>query len=618
MKMAYRVHAYFVLSLLFVVALSAPASAKYFSISSPNEEITIDLQFGEQLTSEVRFRSVSVFEATPLGITVDGQDLCRNVTVAGNIELSEVDETYRTKGVHNTAHNHYRQAVLPLQANGENPSELCLEIRVFDDAVAYRYRVPGESTRRINGEQSSWILSPQTQVWSQSADNRSYEARYKRSSIEELSVGRKIMAPALVKFPNGGGYGLITEANLVNYSDMALQVAENGRVRAVFHDNPEGWQHEGEIVSPWRVSLLAKDLNALVNSDAIKNLCPAPDARLENASWIRPGRSTWHWLTGGGPKLAEQNKWIDGAHELGYEFHLIDDGWKNWNGGGDKAWQALADTIQYAQSQEVDIWLWVNASEVFNPNERQAYFDRVKKLGVVGLKIDFPKPANDEWVRWYDETLRDAATIELMINFHGACKPTGRERTWPHEMTREGICGREQGKLPASHDTTLPFLRYVQGHADYTPTLFIPGRLDGSSLAHELAMAIVYTSPFLCMGDAPWHYLDSPAEDVIRALPATWDETKVLPGSEVGELAAFARRSGKNWYIGVINGADPRELEISLDFLQERYRLTELTDTAERNDELVRNERAVDSDTRLITKMRGDGGYVAWLIAESE
>src|SRR5450759_2719893 len=217
------------------------------------------------------------------------------------------------------------------------------------------------------------------------------------------------------------------------------------------------------------------------------------------------------------------------------------------------------------------------------------YFKRAKSIGIVGLKIDFMEPANTEWVNWYEEALRDAASLQLMVDFHGAIKPTGRERTWPNEMTREGISGREQGKNPSVHDTTLPFLRYVQGHADYTPTLLIPRRLNGSTFAHELAMAIVFTSPYLCMGDNPTNYLNSQAVDVLKALPPVWDETIVLPGSEIGQLAAFARRNGQQWFIAAINAVMPRRETVALSFLGKgNFKLIELADSPERIDAFVR------------------------------
>ena len=95
-----------------------------------------------------------------------------------------------------------------------------------------------------------------------------------------------------------------------------------------------------------------------MNSDLIKNLCPAPAPELVSAAWIKPGRSIWHWLTGGGPKLAEQHPWINGTNQLSYEYYLVDDGWRDWNGGGDNARQAMEEVVTYAKSQSVDIWVW--------------------------------------------------------------------------------------------------------------------------------------------------------------------------------------------------------------------------------------------------------------------
>ena len=81
------------------------------------------------------------------------------------------------------------------------------------------------------------------------------------------------------------------------------------------------------------------------------------------------------------------------------------------------------------------------------------------------------------------------------------------------------------------------------------------------------------------MGDNPQHYLESDAADVLKALPPVWDETRVLPQSEIGQLAAFARRSKDQWFIGVINNTMPRREMISLSFLGKgSYKLIELAD----------------------------------------
>ena len=599
---------------LFVAATSAKESE--LTVKSPDGKVVVAVHGGEQLNYTVIFRGASILGKSEMGITVDGENLGEHVTFSGKPETKTINEHYAARGVHETAVNHCNEAVIPL-TSGETKWQL--EIRVFNDGVGYRYRVPGSGTHRINGESSEWNVPVGSVLWHQNEDNPSYEARYYPDIVGQLPKGLKLMAPATVKFPGDAGYGMMTEANLVSYSDMALQATGESGFKALFHYDTGGWNHEGEIVSPWRVTILAPDLNTLVNSDLIKNLCPPPSSELANAAWIKPGRSIWHWLTGGAPKLEEQKSWVDGTKQMGYEYYLVDDGWRTWNGGGDNAWNALAEIVGYAKTNNVSIWAWVHSKYVFTPEDRAAYFKRAKDIGVVGLKIDFPNPANAIWVQWYDDVLRDAAAAGLMIDFHGAVKPTGRERTWPNEITREAVSGREQGKNPSIHDTTLPFLRYVQGPADYTPTLFIPKRLEGSSFAHELAMPIVFTSPFLCMGDNPQHYLESDAADVLKALPPVWDETRVLPGSEIGQMAAFARRSKDQWFIGVINNTMPRRQTLSLSFLGNGgYKLIELADDLDRNDAFVRSERKVTRKDTVVIPLRKDGGYVAWLIPEDK
>ncbi|HYG23898.1 MAG TPA: glycoside hydrolase family 97 catalytic domain-containing protein [Verrucomicrobiae bacterium] len=601
-----------VLALALMVPLFAHAEA--FRLKSPDGKVHVQVQTGSRLKYAVEFHGSTVVQPSALGVTVDGDDLGAQVSPAGKPEADEVRERYVTRGVHTNALNHYRWLTIPL-AGGSGKTRWQLELRAYNDGVAYRYQVPGEGKRHIDGEASEWRIPEGTMFWHQSADNRSYEARYVPDIVGQSSSRHRLMAPATLKFAGNTGYGMMTEANLVRYSDMALHASGTNSFKAVLHDDPNGWDHTGEIVSPWRVTLLARDLNALVNSDLIRNLCPPPAPELAHAEWIKPGRSIWHWLTGGGPKLAEQKTWINGTRDMGYEYYLVDDGWRDWNGGGDNAWKALQELTVYAKSQNVGIWAWVHSKYVFKPEERVEYFKRAKDLGIAGLKIDFMEPANHVWVQWYEDVLRDAAKFQLMIDFHGCVKPTGRERTWPNEMTREGISGREQGKNPSPHDTTLPFLRYVQGHADYTPTLLNPRRLDGSSFAHELAMAIAYTSPYLCLGDNPTNYLNSAAVDVLKALPPVWDETIVLPGSEIGQIASLARRQGAQWFIGVINAQMPRREVVALDFLGAgQFKLIELADDSDRADAFVRTERVVTRKDKLTLPLRRDGGYVAWLV----
>jgi alpha-glucosidase len=58
-----------------------------------------------------------------------------------------------------------------------------------------------------------------------------------------------------------------------------------------------------------------------------------------------------------------------------------------------------------------------------------------------------------------------------------------------------------------------------------------------------------------------------PELEFFDQVPTIWDETKVIHG-EIGKFATVARRSGKRWFIGTINGPEPRVFEIKLSFLK--------------------------------------------------
>ena len=214
--------------------------------------------------------------------------------------------------------------------------------------------------------------------------------------------------------------------------------------------------------------------------------------------------------------------------------------------------------------------------------------------------------------------MRDAAALKLMIDFHGPVKPTGRDRTWPNELTREAVRGHEwhilryKRTLTPDHDCIIPFNRYVQGPADYTPTVFIPEELRGYTWSREVAQAIVFTSPFLCYADHPENYLKNPCLDILKSIPSIWDETIVLPGSEIGRCAAFARRKGDAWFIGILNGGDETILDIPLSFLEkDSFRMSTLEDRSDKDDAVITGTKEITGKDHLKLKIRPGGGFVA-------
>jgi alpha-glucosidase len=599
------------LTLVSFISILAAARGAEIKVKSPDGKIVINVTDTGGLAYSVLLDGREVVAKSRFGIVSDGTDLGADVKLDKSSSQT-IRETRPVFGGHTEALNACRETTVVLRtAAGETYD---LDIRAYNDGAALRSRLAAKPGRKITGEATEWKLSGNPVAWYQT-DFGSYEGLFQSNRLEDLPANRGIPLPLTFSLPQGG-FALITEANLINYSDLGVQPASNHSLQGFFHADRNGWMTDDAVVQPWRVTLLARDLNALVNSDLIRNLCPPAPPELAKADWIQPGRSTWQWWSSGGPKYPEQHQWVDWTQQLGFEYYLIDEGWKTWPNN----WASLKEVCDYAKTRGVKIWAWVNSSDVSSSVALTNFLDHAVQAGVVGVKIDFEPQANVRWVNWYDEALRDAADRKLMLDFHGANKPIGREGTWPNEITRESIRGHEyhilryRRTMPPQHDTILPFTRFVVGPGDYTPTVFNPRELRGFTWSRELAQAIVFTSPFLCYADHPTNYLNNPAVDVMKAIPATWDETVVLPGSEIGKCAAFARRKGKDWFVGVINGGAETKLDFALDFLPRgKYHMIKLGDAQDRADAWLRVEGDVQRKDRVNLDLRSGGGCVIQL-----
>jgi alpha-glucosidase len=381
---------------------------------------------------------------------------------------------------------------------------------------------------------------------------------------------------------------------------------------------PDG-TYQGEKVTPWRTTIVAKSLNELVNSDLLMNVCPAPVKGCD-FSWVRPGRCLWQWWSIGSPKYEDQKNWYDAAAKLKWEYYLIDDGWRYWKQPGKDQWALLKEVIDYGKTVGVKSIVWVDSKEFRKAPERRAYLEKVKAIGADGIKIDFIPDATSEIIQWYMGTMQDCAELKLLLNFHGSVKPTGLRRTYPNDITREAVRGNEyhmsrynRVMLP-EQDVSLPFTRLMAGAADITPVMLNPKELTTTKFtwAHEFAQAIVYLSPVVHFCDQYKFYVESPMFDLFQDIPTVWDETRVLPCSDMGEVVAYARRKGDTWWIGVMNGAKEREVKISLDFLQQTKKAVLVYD-GEINTSIDRQDQVVSPRDVLTVKLVPGGGFVARL-----
>ena len=564
--------------------LRPPASSDAIRVTSPNGAIEIALlpAVGSRLTYGVTFRNRPVIEVSPLGILVDGVDLGQGVE-AGKVESYGANEHYASRGVHSQATNRFNGARIALRHSASGTDSV-LDVRVFDDGIAFRYIVPGKGSR-VADEATAFALPAGATVWYHDLHGH-YEGVHTKKSIADVAAGDWAAPPLTVKLPDAAGYAAITEAAVIHFAGMVLQADGQGAFRArLGHAPPASYPFtlrygeaeaarlaqpaaiSGTITTPWRVVMIGPDLNTLVNCDIVSNLAPPPDPRFFpqglHTDWIKPGRAVWKYLDGGGENTLETMKQFSRlAGELGFEYNLVEGFWQRWNES------ELRELIDYSRARNVGIWLWKHSRDIRDPEARAAFFQHAQDVGAVGVKLDFFDHEAKEIIELYQAALEGAAAHRLMVDFHGANKPTGESRTWPNELNREAVSGMERRSMQAwsQHDTTIPFTRMLAGHLDFTPMLFGERRRE-TSWAHQIATAALFTAPLLVYGAHPQAMLDNPAVELIKSIPTVWDETRVLPQSEIGEIAAFARRHGKQWFLVIANGPSARSVEVPLSFL---------------------------------------------------
>jgi len=586
-----------------------PAAGGALAVASPDGKVRAELtSTSGNLVYRITVDGKPILAASTLGIRADDVELGQEVSL-GKPSLRSINRQYPFLGGHSVATDRANEATVPVSSHGQS---YFVDLHVANDGVGVRLRLPAKPGRKVQADRSAWKLEGDPVMWVDKFD-AAYESPYHASSLSQLGTG-PLGLPLTARI--GAIYVSLTEAALKDYGDLRVKLGAGGALEGELYADPNGWTTDAEVVQPWRVTIVARDLTSLVNTTLVQNLNPPPDPDLAKADWIKPGRSAWQWMAVGDPRQEDQDQWVDWTSQLGFEYYLIDEGWERWK----DSWNTIASIVTSAKARNVKIWIWVHSREVRDADARKAYFRKAADAGVVGVKIDFPQACNRSWANWYIDTARDAAAVHLMLDFHGAVKPTGTERTWPNVLTREGIRGHEyhitryHRKLDPDHDVILPFTRYLAGPADYTPTVFDTKELQDNSWGHELAQAVVFTSPFLCYGGNPKDYLANAARDVLTAIPSVWDQTIVLPGSEPGKAVAVARRSGNRWFIAAINGADALELDLPLSFLGKgSWQATELFDVPGKLDSWNRQSATLTKTGHLKLQLSPRGGFVGYL-----
>jgi alpha-glucosidase len=366
----------------------------------------------------------------------------------------------------------------------------------------------------------------------------------------------------------------------------------------------------GTVTTPWRVVMIGANLNTLVNSDILPNLCPPPDPKLFpqglKTDWLKPGRAVWKYLDGGDSSLEGTKDFCNLASQLGFQYNVIEGYWSRWSDA------EITNLVAYANQHGVRLLVWKHSRMLRTPEARDEFFKKLHELGIAGAKIDFFDNEHKEMVDLYQAILESAAKYHLVVNFHGSDKPTGMIRTWPNEITREAVRGMESSRLQdrATHETTLPFTRMLAGPADYSVVHF-GSRRQNTTWTHQIATAAIFNQPMLTYAANPSNIVINPAVEMIKSIPAVWDETIVLAPSEIGKMAVYARRSGDAWFLAVIDGVEAQEIHVPLSFLGPGvYQSMLVRDSGEGADAEQIERPTMRREDTLTVNLRSGGGFI--------
>jgi alpha-glucosidase len=615
-----------------------------WALTSPGGDVQVTIA-QKPLRYTARFRGKPVLVDSPLGLELQGSGPFQSLRLQ-HIQRRSAERTWTPVwGKSNQIKDSYREMKLSFEEQGSASNEgsrrlLGLVVRAYDDGFAFRYKLDAQPALKgfvVERELTGFRFPENPTVWAATYKNfrSSYEEEYRESRLSSLSSVPLIGLPMLARLQTDL-YAAIAEADLTDWAGLYVSL-QGDTLTAKLSPRRDGSglvRTETPTRSPWRVVMLASTPNRFIESNLIENLNPA--SVIADTSWIRPGMMAWdHWWSGDVKMNADTNeRFIAFASEMSFRYQLID--WQ-WYGQYNKPEADITSptpalelprVLRFAREHGVREWLWLHSGDVdraLSDGKLDAVFGIYEGWGIAGVKIDFMNSDDQERVNWYHTVLTMAAKHHLMVDYHGAYKPTGMGITYPNLLTSEGVLGNEYNKFSArvtpTHKLILPFTRMLVGPMDFTPGGFLnrsptefqsthPTQVMGSR-AQELAAFVVYWSPLTCVADDPEHYRGQPGLEFLRGLPTIWDETRVLDGA-VGEHIVIARRRGQNWFLGGMTADHAYQLTLPLTFLGEgRFASHVFADPADRTtsyESLEVTQRVATSADRMQLDMRPAGG----------
>ena len=639
-------------------------AAKEYKLLSPNGKLEITITAEPQLAYSVKCDGEQILATSQIGLKIyEGANLGEKPVVK-KVKRTSVNSEIATQFYfRNTIKDHYNALRIDFA------TRYAVEFRAYDEGVAYRFVTNFKHDFKLENEIAEFAFAkdykgyfPYTN-WTGARNDKyftSFESWYRHTELSKFESGKVAFVPVIVEAEK---YKVnILEADVEHFPGMFVsnpkgatalygefapmpeRVVEGGHNKlqgSVESRKPYIAECKAATKTPWRIILVTDDANTLLDNDMVYRL--ASPSRLEDTSWIKPGKVAWEWwnhwgLVGvpfkAGVNTETYNYYTDFAAKYGIEYVILDEGWAVKYANDLKQVIPEVDLkaiIDHANSKGVGIILWAGYNAVKGKEEEVCR--HFAEMGVKGFKVDFLDRDDVEMTDFQYNLAEIAAKYKLMLDFHGCQKPSGMNRTYPNVVNFEAVLGLENAKWSddkrysqVEYDLHIPYLRMVAGPMDYTqgamrnankrnyrPISRTP--MSQGTRCRQLAMYAIYFSPFSMLCDSPSLYeREAECTKFIAEFPTVWDETVALE-SQFGDYVAMARRKGDTWYVGVANDWTARKVELDLSkLLGEGEYLAEVFRDGVNADRLgedyIHEVVTLPASRKVVADMAPAGGYV--------
>ncbi len=620
---------------------------KTYQVKSPNGNLVVILWLDSNGKPfyKINFTNKPIIESSKLGIQMNDIDFTRGLTIEKIDGPQLVTDSYQLL-TGKRLNCVYKANQLRVSLKNNKNNTFLIVFQVSDNGVAFRYEFPDKSNnkKRIEREITSFNFPIDSRAWLHphadahtgwSNTQPSYEENY----WMDIPVGTRAPQKAGWSFPalfnTNGNWILLTESNVKrNYCGSRLsadspdgeytitfpqELERTDSLAAVFPESTLPWY------SPWRVIIISNNLGDIVESTLVTDL--AEPATAIDWSWVKPGHASWSWvlLKDDSTIYSVQKRFIDYAAQMKWRYCLIDAYWDKQIG-----YEGIQRLVEYAREKNVGIILWYNSAGdwntapltprnlMFDKAIRNIEFEKISRMGVVGVKVDFWGGDGQSMMEYYHDLIEDAAKYKLMVNCHGTTIPRGWNRTYPNLVTMEAVKGFEfvtfeqaNADQQPSHCTILPFTRNVVGPMDFTPMCFseVPNIKRLTSNAFELALSVLFQSGIQHFAEIPEGMAKQPEyiRQFLSNLPEFWEDIKFIDGYP-GSFVVLARKGNQKWYVAGINGKNEiRELTVDMSKLAKSNHIQIITDGIDNRS----FNQYFEKQPKFTIQLKPFGGFVA-------